>query len=129
MSRHSICAYFSSPCKKASLMFRVSTVLFVWFFFPTPRDRMVQPASPSILTTSGTLPWQVPRSRAGGATGDVRRRWHGEEAGTGIIAEILDMLKANKQWWMIPLFLVFLLFGLLMLLSGTGMAPFIYSLF
>ncbi len=39
------------------------------------------------------------------------------------------MLKANKQWWMIPLFLVFLLFGLLMLLSGTGMAPFIYSLF
>ncbi len=51
------------------------------------------------------------------------------EAGTGIIAEILDMLKANKKWWMIPLFLVFLLFGLLMLLSGTGMAPFIYSLF
>ena len=51
------------------------------------------------------------------------------EAGTGILAEILSMLKANKKWWMIPIFIVFFLFGLLILLSGTGLAPFIYTLF
>jgi hypothetical protein len=43
--------------------------------------------------------------------------------------EILDMLRHNKKWWMIPILVVLLLFGVLLLLGGTGAAPFIYTLF
>jgi len=43
--------------------------------------------------------------------------------------EIIDMLRHNKKWWMIPIIAVLLLFGVLLILGGTGMAPFIYTLF
>jgi len=38
-------------------------------------------------------------------------------------------LKHNKKWWLLPLLLALLLLGLLVVLSGTGLAPFIYTLF
>ncbi|MCO5052751.1 MAG: DUF5989 family protein [Verrucomicrobiae bacterium] len=38
-------------------------------------------------------------------------------------------LRHNKKWWLIPILVVFLIFGLLILLAGTGVAPFIYTLF
>jgi len=43
--------------------------------------------------------------------------------------ELWDFLKQNKKWWLIPILLVLFLFGLLIVLSGTGLAPFIYTLF
>jgi hypothetical protein len=43
--------------------------------------------------------------------------------------EIIDMLKHNKKWWMIPIIVVLLLFGVLLVLGSTGAAPFIYTLF
>ena len=43
--------------------------------------------------------------------------------------EIVDMLRHNKKWWMIPIITVLLLFGLLLFLGGTGLAPFIYTMF
>jgi uncharacterized protein DUF5989 len=44
-------------------------------------------------------------------------------------AELWGFLKSNKKWWLIPIILLFLIFGLLILLSSTGLAPFIYTLF
>jgi len=44
-------------------------------------------------------------------------------------AEILHMLRHNKKWWLIPILVVLLLFGLIVLLGSTGAAPFIYTLF
>jgi len=38
-------------------------------------------------------------------------------------------LKQNKKWWLIPILFILLAFGLLIILSGTGLAPFIYTLF
>jgi uncharacterized membrane protein len=35
----------------------------------------------------------------------------------------------NKVWWIAPIMVVLLLLGGLLLLSGTGAAPFIYTLF
>jgi len=32
-------------------------------------------------------------------------------------------------WWMLPILVLLLLLGLLVLLSGTGIAPFIYTMF
>jgi hypothetical protein len=43
--------------------------------------------------------------------------------------EFLAFLKENKKWWLIPVTLAVLLFGLLVLLGSTGAAPFIYTLF
>ena len=35
----------------------------------------------------------------------------------------------SKKWWLLPILVLFLLFGVLMLLSSTAAAPFIYTLF
>lgn len=43
--------------------------------------------------------------------------------------ELWEYLRQNKKWWMFPILLILLLFGLLMVLGGTAAAPFIYTLF
>ena len=47
----------------------------------------------------------------------------------GIVGEFTDFLLHNKKWWLTPIILVLLLVGMLVLLGGTGAAPFIYTLF
>jgi hypothetical protein len=47
-----------------------------------------------------------------------------------IVGELLASLWHLKRWWVTPLVLVLVLFGLLLLLaSAPGIAPFIYTLF
>ena len=61
-----------------------------------------------------------------------RRREFQEEAAkrrTGLVRELWDFLRDNKKWWMVPILVVLLVFGVLVLLSGTAVAPFIYTLF
>ncbi|MEM7476534.1 MAG: DUF5989 family protein [Planctomycetota bacterium] len=53
----------------------------------------------------------------------------GEEQQLGIVQEFLVFLRESKKWWMIPIFLVLGLVGILALLGTTGVAPFIYTLF
>lgn len=48
---------------------------------------------------------------------------------SGVIAELWGFLRENKKWWLLPIIVLLLLFGLLIMLSGTGLAPFIYTLF
>ena len=52
-----------------------------------------------------------------------------EEADAGFFSELWGFLTTNKKWWLIPILIVLLLFGLLIFLSGTGLAPFIYQFF
>lgn len=47
----------------------------------------------------------------------------------GTLGEIWGFLATNKRWWMIPVVALLLVFGLLVFLSGTAAAPFIYTLF
>jgi hypothetical protein len=51
------------------------------------------------------------------------------QAQTGIVREFIEFLLHNKKWWLTPIIVVLLLIGLLVVLSGTGAAPFIYTLF
>lgn len=44
------------------------------------------------------------------------------------LVEFWDFLRHNKKWWLLPILIVLLLFALLIFLSGTGAAPFIYTL-
>jgi hypothetical protein len=47
-----------------------------------------------------------------------------------ISGELLYFLWKRKLWWMIPMMLILLAFGLLMIFAqATGIAPFIYTLF
>ena len=47
----------------------------------------------------------------------------------GIVREFWDFLKHNKKWWLLPIVVVLLLVTVLVVLSGTAVAPFIYTLF
>jgi hypothetical protein len=48
----------------------------------------------------------------------------------GIIGELVAFFWQRKLWWLIPMVLVLLLFGLLMIFAQTSsIAPFIYTLF
>ena len=47
----------------------------------------------------------------------------------GLAGELWGFLNSTRKWWLVPIIAVIVLFGLLVLLSGTGVAPFIYTLF
>ena len=47
----------------------------------------------------------------------------------GLLAEFAYFMLHNKKWWLIPVIVLLLLLGLLIVLGGTGAAPFIYTLF
>ena len=48
----------------------------------------------------------------------------------GIVKDLLRFLWKQKLWWMIPMFVVLLLVGILIALSlTTPAAPFVYTLF
>jgi len=47
----------------------------------------------------------------------------------GVFTEFWQFLRHSKKWWLLPIIIVLFLFGLLILLSGTAIAPFIYTLF
>ena len=47
-----------------------------------------------------------------------------------ILRELWAFMRARKKFWLLPLLLTMLLFGgLLLLSSGSAIAPFIYTLF
>jgi drug/metabolite transporter superfamily protein YnfA len=52
-----------------------------------------------------------------------------EQARGGFLRELWGFLAHNKKWWLLPILVMLLIFGLLVFLSGTGLAPFIYTLF
>ena len=53
----------------------------------------------------------------------------GQSSSRSLVGEIWHFLNQSKKWWLLPIVLVFCLFGILMLLSTTAAAPFIYTLF
>ena len=46
------------------------------------------------------------------------------------LKEFLNFLKVRKKYWLVPIMVVLLLFGMLFVVSqGTAIAPFIYTIF
>jgi Family of unknown function (DUF5989) len=45
------------------------------------------------------------------------------------LTELWMLLREKKKYWLMPIVFVLLLFGVLVFLSGTAVAPFIYTLF
>jgi hypothetical protein len=47
-----------------------------------------------------------------------------------ILVELWAFMKVRKKWWLGPIIFILLLLGLLVVLtSGSALAPFIYTLF
>jgi hypothetical protein len=46
-----------------------------------------------------------------------------------VLVEFWELLRCNKKYWLLPLVAMLLVFGLMVVLSGTAVAPFIYTLF
>ncbi|WP_298865257.1 DUF5989 family protein [uncultured Gimesia sp.] len=51
-----------------------------------------------------------------------------EGTSSGILAEFWVFLCHNKKWWLAPIIIALLLIGLLVLISGSAIAPFIYPI-
>jgi hypothetical protein len=47
----------------------------------------------------------------------------------GFLGDLWGFIKTNKKWWLVPIIVLLLVFALLIFLSSTGLAPFIYTLF
>jgi hypothetical protein len=57
---------------------------------------------------------------------------HEEEAmsKSRVLGEFWQFLKQEKKYWLVPIVVVFILFGLLIVFSqSSAVAPFIYTLF
>ena len=52
-----------------------------------------------------------------------------EHANAGVASEVWYFLRRSKKWWLVPILGTFLVFAVLMLLSSSAAAPFIYTLF
>jgi hypothetical protein len=47
-----------------------------------------------------------------------------------VLSEFVQFLKQEKKYWLVPIVIVFALFGLLIVFSqSSAIAPFIYTLF
>lgn len=52
-----------------------------------------------------------------------------DEPQMGLMAEFWLFIKEEKKWWLTPIILVLLGVGVLVALTSSGAAPFIYTLF
>lgn len=54
----------------------------------------------------------------------------GTGARAGVLKEMVEFLWQRKLWWLIPLVVLLVTFGMLMVFAqASGIAPFIYTLF
>lgn len=52
-----------------------------------------------------------------------------ERPSGGLVHDFWDFLRHYRKWWLTPIILVLLLAGVVAILGGTAVAPFIYTLF
>jgi hypothetical protein len=47
-----------------------------------------------------------------------------------LFKEFWEFIKVRKKYWLLPIFIILILFGALVVLTqGTAVAPFIYTIF
>ena len=51
-------------------------------------------------------------------------------ANQAVLGQLWSFLKVRKKWWLLPVFVVLVLVGLLLVFAqGSALAPFIYTIF
>ncbi len=61
--------------------------------------------------------------------GDFEKAAHSRPP--GLWRELIDLLRENKKWWLVPILLALVVLGALIAIAvvSPGAAPFIYTLF
>lgn len=59
----------------------------------------------------------------------MRNFFRGMITNLGVAGELMRFLWARKLYWLIPMVIVLLFFGLLLIFGSTSGLPFIYTLF
>jgi hypothetical protein len=52
-----------------------------------------------------------------------------EKANMDFLKDLWGFLKHRKKFWLLPIIVIMLIFAALLVLGGSGLAPFIYTLF
>jgi len=52
-----------------------------------------------------------------------------EQTQQGLLRELWAWLRYTQKWWLTPVVVLLLAVGVLLILSSTAVAPFIYTLF
>jgi hypothetical protein len=52
-----------------------------------------------------------------------------QEKQLSLAGELVAMVAQNKRWWLLPIILVLGAMGIMAIFAGTGIAPFIYTMF
>lgn len=52
-----------------------------------------------------------------------------DEKPQSLFQEVWHLLASDRRWWLAPIVIALMIFGALIVLSSTGVAPFIYTLF
>lgn len=47
----------------------------------------------------------------------------------GLVRELVELTVETRKWWLVPILIAIVLFGVLVYLGSTGVAPFTYTLF
>jgi hypothetical protein len=81
------------------------------------------------MTDQAQTPKEPRREEPRGSSTSSEFSQQARQERQGIVSEFGSFLLNNKKWWLTPIILMLLLFGLLIVLAGTGAAPFIYTLF
>lgn len=68
------------------------------------------------------------QSGGGSKAGDEFARQADQQA-PGLMREFLDFLLHNKKWWLIPILVVLAMVAVLVILGGTAIGPWIYTIF
>jgi hypothetical protein len=82
-------------------------------------------ASPNSPASSATPPEPLPQTKAR----DELKAAAQQEANIPLWKDFGYFLLHNKKWWLLPIIVILVLLGLLMAVSSTAIAPFIYTVF
>ena len=66
-------------------------------------------------------------NKSDGGSNEFARQGKRNRSSTAV--EVFRLLRKTRKWWMLPLILVMLALGIFMVLSSSGVAPFIYTVF
>ena len=60
----------------------------------------------------------------------MKKFFRSMSSNVGIVGQLMNFLWQRKLWWLIPMVMVLLIFGLLLIFAAaSGVGPFIYTLF